>query len=673
MSSRFSLARGVSCLFLVVLSTLYCHSTQAASLTNPDFETGDLAGWTTAANQMTIQVATNNTFNRNYAASITGRYASASWITNRISQTVQTVPGDDLLALGFVAWPTQTLGSASATGRLEASLFGPFGTNTKVWTKPFEGWDFFELEVGLFGIKDSGFESGSFDSWYITCVNLTASMVTSPVYRGNFALKMEGSWSNGWSWNEVRQMVYLQAGDVVKASYAGRCEVLSMSGGGGWIVSGIKLELVGTTNWMESTVATAQGASWFTNGFTMTIGQSGSYTFRTMVCGTMPAGVTATARSYFDDVTLTKVGGGFTGSVADATVQLKYTGYSGGAATTNSATILFDSAMLKGASGNSENPGDVYTRLYNKALTAGTNGAQNIPQLNYAPLEAFGNGPDTNAIYPSYVEVSAAGWKFRGMTNDVLVTATNTIAMTERQDGAFLELDQYRYIGVDANKARGTPAVVQTNAPYFSIGTDNNSSAEFGNGPFDQYHTYVVGTSLTNFPRRLCSTPGQGWPRVLNIVFTENFSTFSNSTFNKHFVVDTVHTNGAPVLWPIIKVGLDATQDGQSNQVKILSQDVHMGSATLTQAWGKVDYPSCTYQDHNEVSLRRRGSTTWRMTARAGMRSSRRAAVRRSSRSICMPGTPGAGSSVRMRRRCSAGRTRHRVCVRCWIPTRRTG
>ncbi len=179
MSSRFSLARGVSCLFLVVLSTLYCHSTQAASFTNPDFETGDLAGWTTAANQMTIQVATNRSFNRNYAARIDGRYAAASWITNSISQTAQAVPGDVITALGFVSWPTQALGAGGATGRLEATLSGPFGTNTKVWLTPFEGWDFFQFEGGLYGKTNTGFESGDFCSWQVNCSKLVAT-VSSP-------------------------------------------------------------------------------------------------------------------------------------------------------------------------------------------------------------------------------------------------------------------------------------------------------------------------------------------------------------------------------------------------------------------------------------------------------------------------------------------------------------
>ena len=599
-SSYSSLARGVSFLFLVVLSTLYCCSTQAASFTNPDFETGDLAGWTTAANQMTIQVTTNSSFNRNYAAKIDGKYAAASWITNSISQTAQAVPGDVITALGFVSWPTQALGGGSATGRLEATLSGPFGTNTKVWLAPFAGWDFFQFEGGLYGKTNTGFESGDFCSWQVNCSKLVATVVTSPVYNGKYALKMEGAWTNGWNFNEVRQFVYLHSGDVVRASYAGRPEVLSKSAG--WLVAGIKLELVDTTNSWESSTNLAV-ASWFTAAVTGTVSRSGIYTFRAMVCGDVGGGV-AQARCYFDDLTLTKLNGAYTGTIADISLALKYTGYSGGTATTNSATIYYDSVMFKGASANSEIPVDVYARLCAKAQAAGTNGAQNIPALSYAPLEAFGNGPDTNAIYPSYIEVSAAGWKFRDMTNKVSVVASNTIAMTLRQDGAFLELDQYRYIGVDANKARGTPAVVATNAPYFSIGTDNNSSAEFGNGPFNEYHTFTIGDSLTNFPRRLCSTPGQGWPRVLTIVFSENFSTFSNSTFNKHFVVDTVHTNGSSVLWPIIKVGLNATQDGVSNQVKILSQDIHMGSATLTQTWGKVDYPSCTYQDHNEVSLR---------------------------------------------------------------------
>ena len=585
---------------LLVLGGLVC---SADSLVNQDFESGTLDGWTVSASQMTIGARTNNAFNRTYAAAITGAYASSTWITNKISQTIQTAAGDDLVALGFVAWPTQTLGSASATGQLQATLSGPFGTNTKVWTQPFVGWGYFNLEGGLFGIKDSGFESGGFSYWEAACDDLTATITTSLVYEGSYALKMEGSWSNGWSWNEVRQLVYLQSGDVVRARWVANWPNFTRTSNTCSVVAGIKLELDSSNQWEQAFSPPSTTNHWYTNGLIMyaSIKKSGTYTYRVMVCGTCPEGESTTAELYFDNVTLVKTNAGYTGEVANATLELKYTGYSGGASCTNKTEIYFDMPMIQGSSANAEAPDDIYTWLCEGAQTAGTN-SQYFASIDYAGLGTFGNGPEYAAIYQAYTEFAMSGWKFREMTNNITVTATNRI---EVNDGwGYIEMDQYRYVGVNPHQVRGTSAEVLTNTPYFTIGTDDNSSAEFGDGPFSDYAWYVVGSPLSNFPKRLARASGTGWPRVLHIVFNENFSQFSNTLYNKHFIIDAVTTNGSDMGNPIVYELLHATQDGLSNQINILSQAIHTGSGTKEQMYGKTDYPNLTYQDHNEVALR---------------------------------------------------------------------
>ncbi len=94
----------LGCIGAVALTA--CLSAPAAVLENPDFETGDLAGWDTVTSPLSAGVDTNNTFNRNYAGRLSGSYASGTPITNSIGQTVTAEVGDDIRVLGFVQWKT---------------------------------------------------------------------------------------------------------------------------------------------------------------------------------------------------------------------------------------------------------------------------------------------------------------------------------------------------------------------------------------------------------------------------------------------------------------------------------------------------------------------------------------------------------------------------------------
>jgi hypothetical protein len=375
-------------------------------------------------------------------------------------------------------------------------------------------------------------------------------------------------------------------------------------------VAGIKLELrtTGYTGEWENVTGPVADTNWYDWNLSATIRVDGVYTYRTMVCGDIGAGNTANILCYFDDVNIRKEGTSSDG-VSDVTLDVTYAGYSGGAVYTNQVAVYADCLALQGSTANLRPSQYLLTDFRAEAAESGTNAAVDIPRLQYPSLcsEGYPEGQWLTTNYSTYVEVNIPGWKFAYMTNDFVCTATNIIYTYGLGDAgaAYYEFDRYAYVGKMPHTLRNEPLEIDTNAPYFVLGIDDDSSAEFGNGPFPDTHTYVVGTSLTNFPRFMSTTSGDGWPSRLEIIFTENFTLFTNSLWNKHFVVDTVTTNGADSNVKAVKVELYASNDGLSNTVSSRSQEIHMGWAAETQLWGKVDYPNCTYQDHNEVALRR--------------------------------------------------------------------
>ena len=195
-----------------------CCSAGGAVLDNPDFETGDLSGWTSVARPLTVGIDTNNTFNRNNSARIHGAYSSAPLITNSIWQTLDANAGDNVQALGFVHWKTHERASAGATGYVQATLSGPFSTASRVWTAT-NSWCFFDLAGKIFGVADSGFESGALDIGRMVrrphC-QVQGSVVDS----GNYSLKMSGAWSNKWSLERGIPVCRPSSGDVVQAARA---------------------------------------------------------------------------------------------------------------------------------------------------------------------------------------------------------------------------------------------------------------------------------------------------------------------------------------------------------------------------------------------------------------------------------------------------------------------
>ncbi len=592
--------RVVLCVFLVVL--LLPFHAQGASLANIDFESG-LTGWSISSNQMSIAASTNDSYNRDYSARISGNYASASWITNSLYQTVQACGGDNVTVDGFVFWKQFAKSTAAATGYVKVSLSAPFVSsisNSVTFGLTNAMWTYFNLNGFLFGVANGGFES-DLTGWTLGCDNLIATVVTNQKTAGDRALRMSGGWT-GWSWNEAQQVVTCNSGDVLQAR--GKVYLEDLETTAPWVVAGIKLEQVGGTYGTESTVnATSPEGVWSNLGFAAIIPSNGQYILRAMVCG--GDGGVSTGTVYFDEIQLWNQAQGTT-SVYNVKLSMDYCGFSGGASYTSSADVYMDAVTMKGSLANLDDPTNIYTTLRNEALTIGTNAGVSIPSVAYPALYAYGT-PSTG-MYPSYVEAAVPGWRFRYMTNNMTITCTNRIEVfgsVDYPNDGYIEFDQYQYCAKNPHKMRGEPLEISTNAPYFAIGAKDGRSDEFGNGPFPAEHTYVVGTSLTNFPKRLSKSASGGWPSKLNIVFQENFSTFSNSLWNKHFVIATVPTNGAGIGdVKCVKVFLMASKTGASNDINIATHELHMNWAAVTSCYGLVDYPNVAYQGHNEVSIR---------------------------------------------------------------------
>ena len=264
------------------------------------------------------------------------------------------------------------------------------------------------------------------------------------------------------------------------------------------------------------------------------------------------------------------------------------------------------------------------------------------------------------------------------MTKQRTVTATNTIEVSgwPPTAPASSEFDQYRYVGKASGKERGEPLEIKTNTPYFTLGAKDNSSAEFGNGPFPAEHTYVVGTSLTNFPRRLTHRRRGGWPSVLHIVFQENFSTnqFTNSLWQKHFVLATIADERTRLQREGAQDRLDATRSPASRTKSAIAQPGNphgLGDRRRMLRHGGLSEP--------DVPGPQRGGPAGGLAAQpAGpvrLVYGAVAARQRDDRADrpLFPSRPATGRGGRTRSTSSRGRTRRRACGPSSTTTSRTG
>lgn len=756
-------AWGKPILFAFMLSVICSTQTFGAltfAINNPDFESGTLEGWTASQDYLTIEVSTNESFNRYHAARIHGSYTAARWITNRLSQSFTMNAGDVMSAIGFVWWKTNVTSSSAARGELDVRFAGPINTTTNIWTNSTTGWVYFEIYGGLAGVMNGGFEAGSYENWMHGADDLHTAVVRDDVPEGQYALRFYGGWTNKWSWNHVSQGMMLSSGELVMASakikvaqltksggwavagikfednfgntlterafqattntagwvtlsfsqmvtndgfYIFRCFVCGDASGGksvqadvyfddaraqrkavnaengdfelsnldpwsvdtanltatvsttraysgacsmrmsgswtnwgwnqavqgfylpsgatvrmdgklylqtftntsGWAVAGLKLERQGGGGAFERTYdRTATKGQWLDLGLTAQITNAGIYDFRCMVCGNVGSG-TANADVYFDAVSI-RVDGAPTNYPVKAELQITYRGYSGDAASTSRVDIYVDSIMMKGSSAGSQPAYVGYQALRDRAAAVASNPSENdIAPVPYPPLYAYGypGGSSNPVIYPAVAEVGIPSWRFRYFTNDLSLTLTNIVILGALGNPGYIEVDQYRYLGKSWQTERGMPLDLQTNTPYFALGIRDGRSDEFGSGPFEATHRYVVGTSLTNFPRRLVSVYDGQWPTRLEIVFTENLKTYDR-VYDKYFAIYGVTTNGSATGTKSAWIELHGYDPILGSNLYIRSQEIHMGWGDETITRGMVDYPNCTYQDHNNVGVR---------------------------------------------------------------------
>jgi len=767
----------VGCFFLVSLSG------QAAVLQNHDFETGDMTGWGSSADQLTIGASTNSTFNRNYAARMQGTFSGDHWITNTIYQDVAVNGGDAVNAVGFFNWESFVADAPNAEGRVTISLNAPHVSVAQTWTEPTAGWRFFDLTIGMPGIVNGNFESGNLDGWFSGADDMELKVINDRNYesgtggwipqvdQGSYALRIDGEWpaageTNTWSFNQVAQVLYLHDGDVVDGFVRMRIEEMSISVTSGWIAAGIKIEggqsdisfseeeviqlpsqelpedgwhdysfsaviatngyymfrcMVagdtdggtnsgtvyfddarltirpailanagfedGTNDWLmgaddltldtdssivfEGTNSLRMSGSWtnwsfnaghqvvslctgdvvhargkiyiddFANAagwavagiklesttypdsmehiydqndtkdtwldlsFDMVISNAGEYVMRIMVCGDVGASP-AVADIYFDDLQFWRDGEG-TGAVNDISLKIEFAGFSGGSASNATTDVYLDSIMFQGSTVGIESPTEIYNVLKDDAaVIAAAPSESDVPDVVYPPLNSYGYvGGTTNPVnYGSHTESAVAGWRFRYFTNDVVVTITNTIILSEMGGGpGYFEFDFYQYCARNWGTLRGTSPDIDTNAPYWKLGLDDDQGGEFGMGPFPKEHTFVVGQdSLTNFPRFMSSHTNDTWPSTLHVVYDENLGDFDRS-YDKYFVLDTIATNGPDSNVKALKFWLSCQEPGNTN-LDFNTQEIHLGWGSEAESQGMIDYPNCTYQDHNEVFLR---------------------------------------------------------------------
>ncbi|OQW96594.1 MAG: hypothetical protein BWK77_04210, partial [Verrucomicrobia bacterium A1] len=593
--------------FFFVAINLTGLSIHAATLTNPDFEAGALTGWDVQAGPLAVDVTTKETFNRNYAGRIHGTFASDGWITNSIWQTLPISERDTVEALGFVKWKTHQTTGPGATGYVRAVFADEGASSSTTWMST-NSWGLFQMYRSFVGVTDGGFESGHLSNWAVHTEGPLATVQSSIVDAGAYSLSITGKWT-GWSWNEVAQYMSLQSGDVVHARARFMANWFQRSTLEGWAVAGIKLEL-GDSDFEDVVEACYMPRGWTNLAFDALITNSGVYTFRVMVCG---SDTQVESDVFFDNLQFWKDGSSNYGT--NVTVRLDYVGYSGGANYTNTVDVYLDSVALNGSSAGAQPATNIYTSLRAAAAaTAADPSETDIPMIEYPALNTFGfpNGITNFMNFPAHVEASVAGWRFRYLTNNVVLTMTNTLITYGLPTNEFgqapvgvIEFDQYQYCARNWGKERGAPLAIETNSPYFTLGVKDGSSAEFGEGPFPEEHTYVVGTSLTNFPRRMISAYDGRWPRRLNIVFQENLGEFDRA-WDKYFVLSSLPTNhlgGGACDVKAAKLFLACSDAGHTN-LAFNTQEIHLGWGDEASCHGMVDYPNCTYQDHNEVYLR---------------------------------------------------------------------
>ena len=611
-----------------------------AGIMNGGFEAGSLRDWMVGADDLDLALSHDTVAEGEYSVRMAGAWTN-KWSFNHVSQGLMLSSGEIVRAQArvYVKDLTKPDGWAVAGIKLESedgsfsiesayqATTSTVGWTTLEFTTSVTNDGFFVFRCFVCGevtngaanaevyfddvraqkkpvtAENGGFEAGDTTGWFIGTDDLNATVTSARAFSGVNSLRLNGSWS-GWSWNQAAQAFFFSSGDVVRAK--GKIYLADLERSSGWVVAGLKIESSDGRSGFEHVYnQSSPEGQWLDLELTAVITNSAKYDLRCMVCGDVGGGA-ALADVYFDAIEISKDGAP-TGMVTDAKLTLTFTGYSGGSGSNSEVDIYYDAVMLDGASANAQPAEVLYNSLRDAAAAvAAAPDEDDIQPVVYPPLNAYGYvGGVTNPVnYPSSIELMVAGWRFRAFSNDVVMTLTNSVLVYELGGAGpgWMELDQYQYCARFWHTDRGSAVELDTNTPYFVFGERDNSSAEFGDGPFASHHTYVVGSPLSQLPKRLVTHYDGQWPTSLHIVFDENLSEYDRSR-DKYFVLHTVATNGGSSNVKALKIALECNDPGHTN-LAFLSQEIHMGWGTDAESRGRVDYPNCTYQDHNEVFLR---------------------------------------------------------------------
>ncbi len=617
---------------------------RATGVANGGFETGTIMPWEGAEHADDLDILLSRDIKRSgdYALRMKGSW-DGGWSFNQVLQVFPLTAGDVIRARAWVKAETFAMGAGGdfAVAGIKLELEDTPHQWEAVVTPAEEGDEWVELnffapitqtdyyvfrcmvagdsgsstvEADIYfddvqvhihhgELLNAGFETGDTEYWSVATDEGTVEVTGTVADEGNYSLRILGDWA-GSSSDRAVQKVYLEEGDQVTVN--GRIRIDTLHTTGEWLISGIQLGMEEGPNQFEDVFQYHSAPSgWQDLSIVQTVPETGVYEVRCIVMGGTDGN--SQANVYFDDMQLL-INGSPGGEPHEVTLSINYIGTAGGGA--NEVDIYFDTALIDGSSANPDRMDDIHEVLIDKSSSIAAVGGS-IPAVKYPSLFAYGYpGGDTNVInYPAHVEVGVASWRFRHMTNDVTLDVVNTIEMYGLGGAGpgYIEFDQYRYVGRRWGTHRGEPLDILTDAPYWTLGERDGTSDGFGDGPFDEVHTFVVGQDdLSNFPRRMVTDYhhyGAQWPRILHIEFEENLGQYDRD-YDKFFVLSTVTTNGPDSGQKAARIKLFVEDPGNTN-LNHESFELHMGWATEEESYGMVDYPNVTYQGHNEVFLRK--------------------------------------------------------------------
>ena len=584
-------------------------------LKNPDFERDFDGNWNISSTGINIVASTNQSFNRNQSCRFTGVLPNTP-STNSISQTVLARKGDKIVFRGYV---NNNFSTDSGDARIQVTLDGPFNIN-RVFSQRLAdlspGWHPFEVSGSTIGVVDGDFESPSLFPWWTTSADFgTIQLNTNSAYAGKNALHFVASWGKstanpeGWNWMEAFQTIELKTGDIVEGECMMNAFLSKKTTNDAWLVAGIKLEHESNSNLYAQNVLDHDTPQSELNQwkklklYYKNSNEAGIYKFRAMVCGKLQ---NWQANVLFDNISIRKSN--------DTTPEIFPVKATACIINKNNSSgqqidVYFDSFKLTGASAQAVSPELVYDDLQKEAKAMGA--STPFPTTDYPPLYAYGYpGNDReNVRYPARIAAFFSGYSFMELTNMRPLQVTNRIEVYRLDNKpAELAIDYIALVAKEAHLPRFSPPNILTNAPYFQIGSSNGSSAEFKQSKsFAHEFTYYIGSNTpSQFPARL-STESDGWPSVVNIVFdvpTNHWKVFTNYMFSRHTIIASVCPDAITSANKAVKVALQV-ESAKLGLTNLMTQELHFGRGTPEECYAHFDYPSVTYNGHNNFDLRR--------------------------------------------------------------------